>query len=715
MYRADKEGKNKKKAREIAMNILIVTSSMDTGGAETHVFELARELVRIGHKVCLASAGGRLIFGLEAEGVSHTCLPLDKKDPISTARNVRGIAELIRRNAPRVVHAHTRISAYASSIACGEAVPLVCTVHCRFGTSPLLCRLSKWGERTVAVSLDLREHLLLSCPRVAAENVTVIPNGIDTERFVPLKKDSAMRRVTFMSRLDGDCSHTAFALCRIAQRLCERLGELEIVIAGGGSEREKLFEMAECVNRQVGQRVVYVMGHADNTPELLGRSHAFVGVSRAALEAMSCGVPVILSGDEGFFGVVSPDNAELCAQTNFCGRGEERVTEERLYCELVRLLEMRESERERLGLSLREYVARHHSAQRMVALTVAVYEGVSNSRRYSKKSKGGTLLCGYYGYGNLGDECLLRECIRRGEREYPNEPVRALTKRGRADRDRYGVPCIRRKDMIGVTAAVLSSDRLVLGGGTLLQNSTSHRSLWYYLYLIALAHMTGRAVELWGNGIGKIEGRIQRRLSAEALSRCRTVELRDTASVLRLGELIRESPCDPPSVRLVKDLASSPVYKRTWQTEAVLSRLGVGDGERLVAVALRGEEDGESMDACVRWLMALRRSGIRLIFLVLYPERDMSITRRICCQLEGILAYPLSVSEMQELMRRCLAVCSMRYHALVFSSIVGVPFIGFGKQEKIIDLCRSDGGKYYTEAEQSLFCREKEKREFYEQ
>ena len=68
----------------------------------------------------------------------------------------------------------------------------------------------------------------------------VIPNGIDTERFVPLKKSSALRRVTFMSRLDEDCSCAAYALCRIAEALCERYGELEIVIAGGGSQRDAL-------------------------------------------------------------------------------------------------------------------------------------------------------------------------------------------------------------------------------------------------------------------------------------------------------------------------------------------------------------------------------------------------------------------------------------------------------------------------------------------
>ena len=64
------------------MKILLLTDKMDIGGAETHVFSLARELHRAGNRVAVASSGGALALSL---GLPHYTLPLDKKDPISLA------------------------------------------------------------------------------------------------------------------------------------------------------------------------------------------------------------------------------------------------------------------------------------------------------------------------------------------------------------------------------------------------------------------------------------------------------------------------------------------------------------------------------------------------------------------------------------------------------------------------------------------------------
>ena len=63
------------------MNILMLTASMGTGGAETHVFTLAQTLVKLGHRVTVASEGGSLCPRLRAHGVRHLTLPLSSKRP----------------------------------------------------------------------------------------------------------------------------------------------------------------------------------------------------------------------------------------------------------------------------------------------------------------------------------------------------------------------------------------------------------------------------------------------------------------------------------------------------------------------------------------------------------------------------------------------------------------------------------------------------------
>ena len=63
------------------MNILMLSMSMGAGGAETHVLTLARALVRAGHSVTVASAGGMLTAGLAEGGVAHVTLPLASRSP----------------------------------------------------------------------------------------------------------------------------------------------------------------------------------------------------------------------------------------------------------------------------------------------------------------------------------------------------------------------------------------------------------------------------------------------------------------------------------------------------------------------------------------------------------------------------------------------------------------------------------------------------------
>lgn len=65
------------------MKILMVTMGLDIGGAETHIVELSRELVRRGHQVLAASNGGVYVRELEECGIKHYKMPLNRKDPAS--------------------------------------------------------------------------------------------------------------------------------------------------------------------------------------------------------------------------------------------------------------------------------------------------------------------------------------------------------------------------------------------------------------------------------------------------------------------------------------------------------------------------------------------------------------------------------------------------------------------------------------------------------
>ena len=141
----------------VEMNVLMLTSRMDIGGAESHVLTLSGALVRLGHRVIVASAGGRSVPALEESGARHVTLPLDKKDPASVYLARSGILRLCERFSPDVVHSHSRIPSFIYGELTGEGsrIPLVTTVHMPFSYDPL----TEWGDTQIAVSRDLAAYL----------------------------------------------------------------------------------------------------------------------------------------------------------------------------------------------------------------------------------------------------------------------------------------------------------------------------------------------------------------------------------------------------------------------------------------------------------------------------------------------------------------------------------------------------------------------------
>lgn len=672
------------------MNVLIVTAKMDRGGAETHVYELARFLALRGVGVTVASEGGELAARLGDIGIAHICLPLSSSNVFNVLLCAVKLKTLIKKENFQVVHAHTRAAAFAASIACNAArVPLVTTVHARYRGSRILDFVSRWGQAVIAVSYDLGHYICERGKNVFSENVYVIPNGIDTERFCAEERGGQGVKVVFASRLDGDCSDMAYALCKIARRLEARFENAEILICGGGTEYENIFAKAQQVNKSAGRELIRVLGHVSDMAEILKAADVFVGVSRAALEAMSCAVPVVLGGNEGFFGLVTRDKLDYCEATNFCCRGDKKPFADDLFNEVSKVLSKPFEERSALGEAMREYVVRRHSAVNMAEKTEQVYK---RALKAYCSSDGGLLLCGYYGFGNMGDDALLLRAVERAEQKYPSLSVCAMTAGGKRDVGKFGIRCEKRSDIFKLIREIRRCDVIVFGGGTLLQNSTSQRSLYYYTRILRYARKKSKTVELWGNGIEPIKGKRSARETALALGACDYIGLRDGASVCEAKRLLNLISVPFPRICLEGDLALKPFCAERGRAEYVFSKLGLKEGDRYAVASVNGAYSEKELAKMKKWLYMLKKGGVKLVVAVMYPKCDMKRSRELCTELDAVLAYPLGISEVTELIRRSILVCSMRYHALVFAESVGVPFMGFGTETKVKNFCREHGG-----------------------
>lgn len=364
------------------MKILMCTDAMGYGGAETHILSLCAQLKRLGHVVAVASPGGELVNSLMEANIPHFSLPPVKKTPASLMKWRRKLKKIIRRCGFEVLHAHARMPALAARpVAKKTKTSFVVTAHAKFRMDALRRLLSVWGTRTIAVSEDIKAHIIKSChlKKRCADTVSVITNGVDTEIFYPVAQWRGIgHRIIFISRLDNDCALAARMLCKLAGKLSGVFPDVTITIVGGGSAYGEISVLAELMNTACGRRVIIMKGAQQDVASLLRQADVFVGVSRAALEAMACGLPVIIAGDEGYGGVFEPhDGADNC---NFCGRAEGFVGSDMLFDDLCRVLSMPVEQKRQLGDALRRYVIKNYSAESSALRTVEVYRAAGKKK-----------------------------------------------------------------------------------------------------------------------------------------------------------------------------------------------------------------------------------------------------------------------------------------------------------------------------------------------
>ena len=162
----------------------------------------------------------------------------------------------------------------------------------------------RMADRIVAVTQHIAETFYADAP--SSEKVRVIRNGVDTEKFRPMPPDPALRRqlgvpeggallacVANLSRYKGQLPVLiALALAKATDRA------VHVVFAGRDLADGELQRWA--LELGVADRAHFV-GLVDDVPRLLSGCDGMVlvspreGCSNAVLEAMSCGVPLVLS------------------------------------------------------------------------------------------------------------------------------------------------------------------------------------------------------------------------------------------------------------------------------------------------------------------------------------------------------------------------------------------------------------------------------------
>lgn len=292
---------------------------------------------------------------------------------------------------------------------------------------------------------------------------------------------------------------------------------------------------------------------------------------------------------------------------------------------------------------------------------------------------------GYYGFGNLGDELILTSLLSRLRERYPEGSVTVLSADPAATRRHHRVAAVSRWNLFSVLLAMWRSDLFVLGGGGLLQDGTSGRSIAYYLALVALARAFGLPVTLYAIGVERLTGRFWRRATAKVLSgESVRIVVRDQVS----RDLLESFGL--PSARI--HVAADPVFGRNADRPPA-PRYNVGRPTALVIPRLPCPPSGAAL--FTRVSRALRDEyGVDVRGMLFQPARE----RARLVRLSGRSFLPdvpfiagESWEESASLVGRFDYVISARFHGLVLAALAQRPFIGVGDPDKIGRICETLG------------------------
>ncbi len=282
------------------------------------------------------------------------------------------------------------------------------------------------------------------------------------------------------------------------------------------------------------------------------------------------------------------------------------------------------------------------------------------------------LLCGYYGFGNQGDEALLSSMVKILS-DYDLElEVEALSYNVKYTEKIQGVNGFSRKSILKLIHKIFCVDYIIFGGGSLLQDTTSSKSLLYYMGIMFISKIFGKKVAIIANGFGAIRSKLNRFLVKIVLSMVDLISVRDSKSLETMREIgIKRKVHLTADITFLMEDMSIPKFNRKKAIGISLRKWQFSD-DFLFQISSFADE--------------MYRRGYEIRF---YPMKQLDDVK-VCKEVTRLMKNPAIVfddiespTQMIFSMRDCFAFVSVRLHGLIFATNLGIPSIAIDYDPKI--------------------------------
>ena len=289
---------------------------------------------------------------------------------------------------------------------------------------------------------------------------------------------------------------------------------------------------------------------------------------------------------------------------------------------------------------------------------------------------------GYYGFRNTGDEAILQTIVSQIRSAIPNAEITALTYKALETSERFGIKAISRNNFKELIKAIKGADVVISGGGSILQDATSSRSLLYYLAIIYIAKKFNKKVMFYGNGFGPITNSFNKKLARLIINEVDAITVRDHYS-----KEFMQSLGIKKNITVTADVVFSMEQPSEEIIDELLHKENLDLQKPIIGISIRKWKGQEHYTGIIaKTADYLVRRNFQVVFIPMQYPDDYLISTEITSMMETnakVIEEQYTPQEILGLIGKLHLLIGMRLHSLVFAAIANVPMIGLEYEDKI--------------------------------
>ncbi|OOB79411.1 MAG: polysaccharide pyruvyl transferase CsaB [Epulopiscium sp. Nuni2H_MBin003] len=289
------------------------------------------------------------------------------------------------------------------------------------------------------------------------------------------------------------------------------------------------------------------------------------------------------------------------------------------------------------------------------------------------------VISGYYGFDNIGDEAILYTMIKMLKISIPNISIVVLSNNPKMTEQLYNVKSVNRWNIKCIVQNIKNCDLLISGGGSLLQDVTSIKTIPYYLGIIKIALMCNKKVVFYSQGIGPINKKINRYLVKNISNKIEHIFVRDTNSKRVLQSMGVKTPID---------VSIDPVFGIQIDENEYSEIKQQLSNKKSVGIYLRPWKNNNLIINCMsKVILSLIQDDYEVYMICMQPEQDIKIAKDVAKRVESnhlkIIEQSLTINKTLSYTANFDFIIGMRLHSLIMAVATNTPVIALSYDPKV--------------------------------